>query len=130
MPKKLFTIAFDLGGVVFASSNDTNIFSANYLDTALNPGISAVIRELSRDKNNKLIVVSKAYQITRERAESSSTHGLDEYFAHSFVKEGAEVSNLSGTRCRCYDRRSKRCAITFRQIYQDNSIKPKLPLTY
>ena len=33
MSKKLKTIAFDLGGVIFQSSNDTNIFNDNYLET-------------------------------------------------------------------------------------------------
>ena len=81
MPKKLLTIAFDLGGVIFAASNDNNIFSENYLKTALNPGISDIIRELSQDRNNKLIIVSKAYpNNARKSKEVLKHHGLDDYF--------------------------------------------------
>ena len=81
MPKELFTIAFDLGGVIFASSNDCNVFSQNYLDTALTPGIFDVICELSQDKNNKLIILSKAYpNNARKSREILKNYGLDEYF--------------------------------------------------
>ena len=81
MPKKLFTIAFDLGGVIFAASNDTNIFCQNYLDTALNPGIMDIIKELSQDKSIKLIVLSKAYPNNARKSREVLRHyGLDEYF--------------------------------------------------
>ena len=81
MPKKLFTIAFDLGGVIFASSNDTNIFTKNYLETALTPGIYDVIRELSQDETHKLIIVSKAYpNNARKSREILKLYGLDDYF--------------------------------------------------
>ena len=61
MSKELFTIAFDLGGVIFATSNDTNIFSKNYLETELIPGIYDVILKLNKNEKNKLIIISKAY---------------------------------------------------------------------
>ena len=61
MYKNLFTIAFNLGGVIFASSNDTNIFSKNYLETELTPGIYDIILELNKNENNKLIIISKTY---------------------------------------------------------------------
>ena len=81
MPKTIFTIAFDLGGVVFSSSNDTNIFSRNYLDTALTPGIFDVIHELSKEPNYKLIVVSKAFpNNARKSKELLKKYGLDNYF--------------------------------------------------
>jgi hypothetical protein len=37
MSKKLKTIAFDLGGLIFQENNDTNIFSENYLNTPIQP---------------------------------------------------------------------------------------------
>ena len=55
MPKKLNTIAFDLGGVIFQSSNDINIFCENYLDTLIQPEMFHILEELSKNKYNKLI---------------------------------------------------------------------------
>ena len=58
MSKDIYTIAFDLGGVVFAADND--IFSDRYLEeTELNPGIFDVIIYLSKIERVKLIVISK-----------------------------------------------------------------------
>ena len=61
MPK-FKVIAFDLGGVVFSSSNDTNIFSQNYIETELNPGIFDIIQTLSSDKKNKLIIIKGVFK--------------------------------------------------------------------
>ena len=62
MPKKLFIIAFDIGGVIFSGGNDNNIFSKKYLETELTAGIYNVITELSKDENNKLIIIAKHFQ--------------------------------------------------------------------
>ena len=81
MSKKLFTIAFDLGGVIFATSNDTNIFSKNYLETELIPGIYDIILELNKNEKNKLIIISKAYpNNARKSREILKMYGLDCYF--------------------------------------------------
>ena len=61
MSKELSTIAFDIGGVIFAISNDTTIFSKNYLEMELNNGIYDIITELSKNPRNKLIIISKAF---------------------------------------------------------------------
>ena len=81
MSKELFTIAFDLGGVIFATSNDTNIFSKNYLETELIPGIYDIILELNKNEKNKLIIISKAYpNNARKSREILKMYGLDCYF--------------------------------------------------
>ena len=81
MSKKLFTIAFDLGGVIFSKSNDTNIFSENYLETELIPGIYNLILELNKNKNNKLIIISKAYPNNAKKSkEILKMYELDNYF--------------------------------------------------
>lgn len=81
MPKPYKVIAFDLGGVVFSSRNDTNIFSQNYIETELNPGISDIIHTLHRDKKNKLIIISKAFQNNaRKSKEILSYNDLDFLF--------------------------------------------------
>jgi hypothetical protein len=48
-------MAFDLGGVIFQANNDTNIFSANYLETPIQPEMFHILEELSKNKYNKLI---------------------------------------------------------------------------
>ena len=81
MAKKIKTIAFDLGGVVFLTNNDTNIFSENYLETPLNPDILHLIDELSKDKNNKLIIISKAFpNNARKSKEILRMYRIDDYF--------------------------------------------------
>ena len=49
MSKKLFTVAFDLGGVIFAKHNDNRFFKKNYLETNLSKGIYNVIISLIKD---------------------------------------------------------------------------------
>jgi FMN phosphatase YigB (HAD superfamily) len=81
MAKKIKTIAFDLGGVVFLTNNDTNIFSENYLETPLNPDILHLIDELRKDKNNKLIIISKAFpNNARKSKEILKMYRIDDYF--------------------------------------------------
>ena len=78
---KLNVIAFDLGGVLFEANNDTNIFSDNYLETPIDPYILSLIHHLSHDKNNKLIIISKAFpKNARKSRELLKIHGIDEYF--------------------------------------------------
>ena len=81
MPKKLFTIAFDLGGVIFSNTNDNIIFTNKYLDTTLTPGIFNVIKDLSSEESNKLIIISKAYPNNAKKSmEILKMYGLDDYF--------------------------------------------------
>ena len=81
MSKKLKTIAFDLGGVIFQSSNDTNIFSDNYLDTTIQPEMFQILEELSKNKYHKLIIISKAFPNNAKKSkEILKTYRLDEYF--------------------------------------------------
>ena len=81
MSKELFTIAFDLGGVIFSTLNDTNIFSKNYLETELIPGIYDIILELHKNDKNKLIIISKAYPNNAKKSkEILNMYGLDSYF--------------------------------------------------
>lgn len=81
MPKKLFIIAFDIGGVIFSGGNDNNIFSKKYLETELTAGIYNVITELSKDENNKLIIISKAFPTNAKKSkEILKMYGLDDYF--------------------------------------------------
>ena len=79
MSKKIHTIAFDLGGVIFSSDN--NIFSDKYLETELTPGIYDLILELSKTENVKLIIISKAYLTNAKKSrEILKMYGLDDYF--------------------------------------------------
>lgn len=79
--KQLKTIAFDLGGVIFQSSNDTNIFSDNYLETTIQPEIFQILEELSKNKYHKLIIISKAYPNNAKKSkEILKIYRLDEYF--------------------------------------------------
>ena len=81
MSKKLKTIAFDLGGVIFQSSNDTNIFSDNYLDTTIQPEMFQILEELSKNKYHKLIIISKAFPNNAKKSkEILKMYRLDEYF--------------------------------------------------
>ena len=81
MSKKLKTIAFDLGGVIFQSSNDTNIFSDNYLDTTIQPEMFQILEELSKNKYHKLIIISKAFPNNAKKSkEILKLYRLDEYF--------------------------------------------------
>lgn len=57
----LFSIAFDLGGVIFANHNDNRFFKKHYLETTLNEGIYELIKTLSNDPSVKLIIISKAF---------------------------------------------------------------------
>ena len=96
MPK-FKVIAFDLGGVVFSSSNDTNIFSQNYIETELNPGIFDIIQTLSSDKKNKLIIISKAFpNNARKSKEILRMKGLDVFFNSiifcEHISEKAEIA--------------------------------------
>ena len=79
MDKKLYTIAFDLGGVVFSKDND--IFSDRYLETELTPGIYDVLVYLSKIERVKLIVISKAYPTNAKKSrEILKLYGIDELF--------------------------------------------------
>ena len=81
MPKKLKTIAFDLGGVIFQSSNDINIFCENYLDTLIQSEMFHILEELSKNKYNKLIIISKAFPNNAKKSkEILKIYRLDEYF--------------------------------------------------
>ena len=76
--KDVVTIAFDLGGVVFSCDND--IFSHNYLETELTPGIYDVIMHLSK-LDVKLIVISKAFPKNAKKSkEILKMYGLDDVF--------------------------------------------------
>ena len=79
--KELFVIAFDLGGVIFASNNDNRFFKKNYLDTELTPGIYSLITRLSKDPTNKLIIISKAFPKNAKRSkEILDLYNLTEHF--------------------------------------------------
>ena len=79
MSKKLHTIAFDLGGVIFSSDN--NIFSERYLETELTPGIYDVILKLAKIENVKLIIISKAFPTNAKKSKDIlKLYGLDDYF--------------------------------------------------
>lgn len=79
MGKDLFTVAFDLGGVVFSVDND--IFSDRHLETELTPGIYDVIVRLSKMERLKLIVISKAYPTNVRKSKAIlKLYGLDELF--------------------------------------------------
>ena len=76
--KNVVTIAFDLGGVVFSCDND--IFSNNYLETELTPGMYDLIMHLSK-LNLKLIVISKAFPNNAKKSkEILKMYGLDDVF--------------------------------------------------
>ncbi len=79
--KELFVIAFDVGGVIFASNNDSRIFKKNYLDMELTPGIYSLITRLSKDPTNKLIIISKAFPKNAKRSkEILDLYNLTEHF--------------------------------------------------
>jgi len=79
--KELFVIAFDLGGVIFASNNDNRFFKKNYLDTELTLGIYSLITRLSKDPTNKLIIISKAFPKNAKRSkEILDLYNLTEHF--------------------------------------------------
>ncbi len=79
MTKNIYTIAFDLGGVVFSVDND--IFSDKYLETELTPGIYDVLLYLSKKENFKLIVISKAYPKNAKKSkEILQLYELDKLF--------------------------------------------------
>ena len=81
MAKNIRTIAFDLGGVLFLNDNDTNIFSKNYLETPINPDILGIVKTLSVDKNNKLIIISKAFPNNAKKSkEILGKYKIDHYF--------------------------------------------------
>ena len=71
---KLFTIAFDLGGVIF--SVDNNIFLDNYIETELTEGIYDLLIHLSKKSNIKLIIISKAFP---NNAKKSKQHKENVY---------------------------------------------------
>ncbi len=81
MSKKLFIVAFDLGGVIFARHNDNRFFKKNYLETTLSEGIYDIITSLSKDPKIKLIVISKAFPPNAKRSkEILDVYNLTEYF--------------------------------------------------
>ena len=81
MDKSIFTVAFDIGGVIFDCSNDCNVFSTNYMDTPLVPGIYDVIKSLSSIANYKLIIISKAYPTNAKKSmEILKMYNLDSFF--------------------------------------------------
>ena len=57
----MFTIAFDVGGVIFSRRNDSKLFARQYRDTALVPGMHDILTTLSNTPRVKLILLSKAY---------------------------------------------------------------------
>ena len=76
---KLFTIAFDLGGVIF--SVDNNIFLDNYIETELTEGIYDLLIHLSKKSNIKLIIISKAFPNNAKKSkEILKLYGLDDIF--------------------------------------------------
>ena len=76
---KLFTIAFDLGGVIF--SVDNNIFLDNYIETELTEGIYDLLIHLSKKSNIKLIIISKAFHNNAKKSkEILKLYGLDDIF--------------------------------------------------
>ena len=76
---KLFTIAFDLGGVIF--SVDNNIFLDNYIETELTEGIYDLLIHLSKKSNIKLIIISKAFPNNAKKSkEIIKLYGLDDIF--------------------------------------------------
>jgi FMN phosphatase YigB (HAD superfamily) len=78
--KSLFTIAFDLGGVVFAA-NDDDTFWTRHLETALTPGIFDLLRFLAKQEQLKLIVISKAFPTNaRKSREILRLYELDACF--------------------------------------------------
>lgn len=97
MTKEIYTIAFDLGGVIFAHSNDTNVFSKNYLKTELIPGIYNIILELSKNPNNKLIIISKAYPNNAKKSkEILKMYGIDIYFnSIIFCEKNESKANIA-----------------------------------
>jgi len=79
MSKKLFTIAFDLGGVIF--SVDNNIFLDNYIETELTEGIYDLLFYLSKKSNIKLIIISKAFPNNAKKSkEILKLYSLDDIF--------------------------------------------------
>jgi len=81
MDKSIYTVAFDIGGVIFDSNNDTNIFSKNYKNISLVEGIYDVIKYLSEKDNYKLIIISKAYPNNAFKSkEILKMYGLDDRF--------------------------------------------------
>ena len=97
MPRNFNVIAFDLGGVIFSSHNDTNIFSQNYIETELNPGISDIIHTLHKDKKNKLIIISKAFpNNARKSKEILSYNDIDHLFnSIIFCEEISEKADIA-----------------------------------
>lgn len=81
MSKKLFTIAFDLGGVIFEASNDNRFFKRNYLETTLSDGMYDLIVSLSQEPTIKLIVISKAFPPNAKKSkEILNMYGLTDCF--------------------------------------------------
>ena len=81
MNKSIYTVAFDIGGVIFDSNNDTNIFSKNYKNISLVEGIHDVIKYLYEKDNYKLIIISKAYPNNAFKSkEILKMYGLDDMF--------------------------------------------------
>lgn len=81
MSKKLFTIAFDLGGVIFEVHNDNRLFKRNYLETTLSDGMYDLIVSLSQEPRVKLIIISKAYPTNaRKSKEILNMYGLTDCF--------------------------------------------------
>ena len=77
----IYTVAFDIGGVIFDSNNDTNIFSKNYKNISLVEGIYDVIMYLYKKENYKLIIISKAYPNNAFKSkEILKLYGLDDMF--------------------------------------------------
>ena len=85
MPRITRVIAFDLGGVVFTSHNDTNIFSQNYIETEITPGIADIIHTLHRDKRNKLIIISKAFPNNARKSKEILSYNDLDYLFNSII---------------------------------------------
>ena len=81
MPKKLCTIAFDLGGVIFEAHNDNRLFKRNYLETTLSEGMYDLIVSLSQKPALKLIIISKAFPSNAKKSkEILNMYGLTDCF--------------------------------------------------
>ena len=93
--KKLRTIAFDLGGVIFSQHND--IFSNSYMETELTPGMYDIILDLAKRDNIKLIIISKAYPKNAKKSKDIlKMYGLDDFFnSIIFCEENSSKAEIA-----------------------------------
>ena len=93
--KKLRTIAFDLGGVIFSQHND--IFTNSYMETELTTGIYDIILDLAKRDNIKLIIISKAYPKNAKKSKDIlKMYGLDDFFnSIIFCEENSSKAEIA-----------------------------------